>query len=764
MLKCIVTGQKLSVRSPLIASGSYAYLTAEISFTADWDGCTSKYAYFERDGSTHTVDIVDNRITEDKHLDLPEGIWDMYIVGYNADGTQRITTGKVELHVERVTLGFPGLEPDIVEQKIVQISAMRDETKGYMESAEAAQEAAAQSEINAALSAEDAQNSAVSAASASQSAGDFAKDAESSRDTALRHATSAGEAMEAAQVSANKAEENKAIAETAATNASNSADTATSAAAQAEGSASNASRDAASASGSAQSAAASAQTASNAADSARNSTSTATAAASTATAKASAAAGSASAAQSAQNDAETAKASAESAKTAAETAQNAAEEARDAAAASATSAAQSARTATDKAQVIAESADKINAVQRQVNNNERSLNALWKLNEGQIYDIEQKEESGMNNAPSGAKYMSPEEIYGKTEQETTNGYQLVDISDLNEEPVSGVQCLKNADGSITLSGSRTGTMPKVLDTITLTADTTYTINVFGSDIVNAAYIIQEKVPAGTSDRFSVQKNCGATYTFTAPRDMEVEVGLKGVANGTVSGIVFVMLNEGAAKDWETFTGGIPAPNPDYQQEIHNITSITIDHDGTTRTIISPKPLNALGEYRDMLDVTDGVWRYVFKQTEGGSLRWVKIGGGDSTFRATLESFPFQKAGDLPGIMSTDYRRVSTKNKQTEIDSSGDMIITCHSFYNGFFINDSRFTNLEAFTQAIKDKTFIYAGDVEETVPIDPDDLDFLRSLACTPADNTITVTDQDGNDIPWLNEYIISLREVVSND
>lgn len=352
MLKCIVTGQKLSVRSPLIASGSYAYLTAEISFTADWDDCTAKYAYFEQDGSTHTADIVDNRITEDKHLDLPDGIWDMRIVGYNADGTQRITTGKVELHVERVTTGFPGLEPDIVEQKIVQISAMRDETKDYTERAEAAQAAASQSEIIAAQSAEAAALSETAAAASAVSAQNDATDAKKSSSSAATsstvakfHAENAAKARDAAQTAADQAEASKAQAETAATGAETTAANASTSAAQAQSSAANAARDAG--------------TASAGASSAGQSASTASSAAAIATDKAAVAITAAEEAVSAREVALDSKNAAETAKTAAEAAKTDAQSAQSAAAASATAAAQSAQTASDKAQEISESAGQI---------------------------------------------------------------------------------------------------------------------------------------------------------------------------------------------------------------------------------------------------------------------------------------------------------------------------------------------------------------------------------------------------------------------
>lgn len=276
-------------------------------------------------------------------------------------------------------------------------------------------------------------------------------------------------------------------------------------------------------------------------------------------------------------------------------------------------------------EAVAELKEDIAAAQKQADRTEHALNALWKLNEGQIYDIEQKEESGMNNAPSGAKYMSPEKVYGKSYQDAE-------------------------------------------------------------------------------------------------------------------------------------------PTPYAPQKIRSVEAIRIERNELSRTIIPPKPLNGIGEYKDVLDVTNGVWRYVFKEVSGRDLTWTIPSAGIPTFRAAVPDFPKQEKNDFPAVLTTDYRRVITQSTTASLIASGDMIAACHFDYNGIFINDSRFDNLYAFSQAIADKTFIYAGDTEVTIPIDPGDLEFLRELDGVPASDSISISDQNGNDVPWLNEYIISLREAAAND
>ena len=546
-------------------------------------------------------------------------------------------------------------------------------------------------------------------------------------------------------------------------------------------------------------AASAAQSSTSAVDSARSaaeSASTATTAAETATAKATAAAGSASAAQSAKTAAETAKASAESAKTAAEAAQTAAEASQSASAASATSAAQSAQTAQTKAQEIAESAGQIEQnktdiaglrtdmtgletridniddviietvepLQKQVNNNERSLNALWKLNEGQTYDIETVEETGINEAPSGAKYMTPEEIYGKTEQESTNGYQLL-------EPTGGVISGRSQieeDGAITVLPVTLGRYmlaysKEISDYLQGSGSYTLSVSEGVYDGLFAQILFEHT--DGSKQYLSTAQRTPSTLAVDTSDLTRATCSIQAGADGAVvsSDTTFhVMLEKGTiAHDYEPYTGGIPAPNPDFPEPIHSVEAIRIERNELSRTIIPPKPLNAIGEYKDVLDVTNGVWRYVFKEASG--LIWTKASVGESTFQASVSDFPMQTANISPAVLTTDYRRVFTQASMSNIAASGDMIVTCHNRVNGIWINDSRFTDLTAFRQAIADKTFIYASDAEVTIPIDPDDLDFLRSLATVPATDHIIITDQDGNDVPWLNEYIISLREVANN-
>lgn len=98
-MKFNVANQTLSrTDSVQIVADSTDYLTAEFTFTTDWDGCT-KTAYFDRTGLDYPfmVELSNNAITADKHLNLAHGDWFVYVVGIN--GSKTITTNRVKIFV-----------------------------------------------------------------------------------------------------------------------------------------------------------------------------------------------------------------------------------------------------------------------------------------------------------------------------------------------------------------------------------------------------------------------------------------------------------------------------------------------------------------------------------------------------------------------------------------------------------------------------------------------------------------------------------------
>ena len=91
-----VRGQVLHLIYPPLVEGTVDYLTAEFSFSGDWDGL-SKWAHFKQGSTIYDVTLTNDAITEDQHLNLSAGTWDVYLHG--SGDNRRITTTTVRMKV-----------------------------------------------------------------------------------------------------------------------------------------------------------------------------------------------------------------------------------------------------------------------------------------------------------------------------------------------------------------------------------------------------------------------------------------------------------------------------------------------------------------------------------------------------------------------------------------------------------------------------------------------------------------------------------------
>ena len=91
-----VRGQVLHLIYPPLVEGTVDYLTAEFSFSGDWDGL-SKWAHFKQGSTIYDVPLTNDAITKDQHLNLSAGTWDVYLHG--SGDNRRITTTTVRMKV-----------------------------------------------------------------------------------------------------------------------------------------------------------------------------------------------------------------------------------------------------------------------------------------------------------------------------------------------------------------------------------------------------------------------------------------------------------------------------------------------------------------------------------------------------------------------------------------------------------------------------------------------------------------------------------------
>lgn len=532
----------------------------------------------------------------------------------------------------------------------------------------------------------------------------------------------------------------------------------------------------------------------------------------------------------------------------------------------------------------------VEPLQKQADNTDRKLDALWKLSEGQVYDIQQQNESGMNIASSGAKYVAVSEVYGKTEQNSTNGYQLIPFTSVSSEPVTkeGITFTPvfDEDGILLYvegNGTSTGRAQYDLCGNIYLDDGEYTlsqgtpVNVLGGATAFVRYV---KTSGGT-DYIDIGQNAGIEHVTRNITDVNIIQAI--IIEVRVSGVTldhfrwYPMLEKGStAHSYEPFTGGFPAPNPDFPQGVKSVESFTLksvgknlfnyktdyEHtqynyfvdngDGTfttggigglhkfatlefspgtytasiqpcagydlgsmyvrerdstnitpsytfsvtnrenktfyirayegdivkftfsveagntatpyeayteqTRTITPPHPLNKIGSYTDVCDVDDGVWKYAltsrtFAELPGNAR---EIGIGDVMYISFSAMMDVMQAriGMLTAL-STHHRIANIYSNNTDYglcigaEEPPQMRVRCGK-------------SIAEYRQILLANPMTVVATLIEPVtePISADDLEFLRSLSLTPTDHHITITDQNGEDVSWLAEYIIKLSEV----
>ena len=222
----------------------------------------------------------------------------------------------------------------------------------------------------------------------------------------------------------------------------------------------------------------------------------------------------------------------------------------------------------------------------------------------------------------------------------------------------------------------------------------------------------------------------------------------------------VMLELGStAHPYEPYTGGAPSPSPDYPQEIHSVEELHItvtdaeDETVSSRTITPPFALNKIGDYKDVCDVEAGVWRHVIIEDDLSSHTWTTNSG--SWIGAYCNHWEGILVAPLYDRLLADA--LCEKYHLDTITHIADGLASVNSFAvaaTGLVLVQTGSTSI------LPSGAFYYVAKQPTTQPIAAADLEYLRSLSVLPTDHHITITDQDGNDVSYLVEYIVKLSEV----
>jgi len=133
MIKGIICGQLLNVETNTLVADTIDHLTAQFCFrTAEWDEMTRKWAHFSCGENLYDVELIDDGISKDRHLNLSEGEWTVWIHGVREeDGAvaERITTNEVRFIVvgtgtTETGSPFPGTEPSVLEEMKAEIGSL----------------------------------------------------------------------------------------------------------------------------------------------------------------------------------------------------------------------------------------------------------------------------------------------------------------------------------------------------------------------------------------------------------------------------------------------------------------------------------------------------------------------------------------------------------------------------------------------------------------------------------------------------------------
>ena len=165
------------------------------------------------------------------------------------------------------------------------------------------------------------------------------------------------------------------------------------------------------------------------------------------------------------------------------------------------------------------------------------------------------------------------DISGKTEQAQYSGKNLLPYNNVNFASDNTTWFF--LDGAVGASGTNIGSKTNIKSQVENGSSYTFSYNILKAPGTFQLVYEDEQgigtMPSGTGNH---------SYTFISDRDGYIVPRLR-VTSGTDVEITKIQLEKGTtATDYEPYTGGQASPNPDYPQEIHNVTGkneIVIDN-------------------------------------------------------------------------------------------------------------------------------------------------------------------------------------------
>lgn len=211
---------------------------------------------------------------------------------------------------------------------------------------------------------------------------------------------------------------------------------------------------------------------------------------------------------------------------------------------------------------------------------QKGLEVLQSLPEdmGKIQDttLIKSTESGTEINLTDSSDMNIQELhfFGKSEQKTTKGIQLLDLLNSQGGTGDGVTYTPNGDGSFKKTGTATGQIGNIWLKGGYYSDwenrtPIITLEVGKSYYIKDCAIFQGQTNIASGSRYTIINVTGEKY----PEGIKI-TGIRNIGftlNKTYNEVIYPIIAESSTVvDWEEYTGGQPSPSPDYPQEIESV--------------------------------------------------------------------------------------------------------------------------------------------------------------------------------------------------
>lgn len=232
-------------------------------------------------------------------------------------------------------------------------------------------------------------------------------------------------------------------------------------------------------------------------------------------------------------------------------------------------------------------------------------------------------ESGTEINLTDSSDMNIQELhfFGKSEQKTTKGIQLLDLSSMKSGTGDGLTYTNRGDGSVQVSGTATSQVGNIwfkgkYDTNSEKLTTLLTLE------AGKKYYIKDCILFEGVTNINTQTEVIEVSAEEYPEGRRI-TGIRNprqVVGKTYNEVIYPLIAESStAVEWEEYTGGQPSPSPDYLQEMSCVENPTVSAAGknllpnnaknkTIRNLIytvnEDKSISVKGTYKVGKDVTE----------------------------------------------------------------------------------------------------------------------------------------------------------------